>query len=199
MTESQNNASQISPSETGEELAPETEAAAPEEADRQTIIRQLEEKTQEAQDNYDRMLRLAAEVENLKKRQERDRIELVQFANESLIKELLPIIDNLERALEHGRQQETLPALLEGVEIVLRGFLQVLSKFGVSPINALGEKFDPAFHNAVSQQETSEAEDQTIIQELQKGYLLQGRLLRPAMVVVARNTNDESPRIDVRI
>ncbi len=80
-------------------------------------------------------------------------------------------------------------ALLEGVENVLKGFLQVITKFGVTPIQALGEKFDPAFHNAVMQQEDDSVEDQTVIQELQKGYLLKNRLLRPAMVVVARNPN----------
>jgi molecular chaperone GrpE len=121
------------------------------------------------------------------------------YANESIIKELLPVVDSLEMALSHGRQQENPPALMEGIENVLKGFQAALAKFGVSPINARGEKFDPAFHNAVMQQESSEAEDQTIIQELQKGYLLNNRLLRPTMVVVARKPSTESVRINVKI
>jgi len=198
MTETKDNGFQINAEPMQESTTEDTEAVAAE-IDQDTILQQLEEKTQEAQQNYERMLRLAAEVENLKKRQERERTDLVQFANESLIKELLPVVDNLELALEHGRQQDAPPALLEGVEMVLRGFLQALAKFGVSQIKALGEKFDPAFHNAVMQQENSEVEDQTVIQELQKGYLLQNRLLRPAMVVVARNTCAASSRIDVKV
>jgi molecular chaperone GrpE len=125
-------------------------------------------------------------MENFKKRLEKERVELKEFANESLMKELLPVVDNLELALNHGRQQEAGSALLEGVENVLKGFLQVMTKFGVTPIQAQGEKFDPTFHNAVMQQEDEAAADQTILQELQKGYLLKNRLLRPAMVVVAR-------------
>lgn len=181
--------------EAGEE--PDTSRPLFQEAEREEILRQLEDKTQEAQDNYDRYLRLAAELDNLKKRQEKERTELAQFANESLIKELLPVVDNLERALEHGREQDAPPALMEGVEIVLKGFLQALAKFGVTPITALGEKFDPTYHNAVMQQEDQEAEDQTIVQELQKGYLMRHRLLRPAMVVVARNPRC-SAKVDVQ-
>ncbi|MBW1917619.1 MAG: nucleotide exchange factor GrpE [Deltaproteobacteria bacterium] len=199
MTETRDNGSQTNDEQVEAATAETTEAGAEETegVDRETILRQLEEKTQEAQQYYERMLRLAAEVENLKKRQERERTELVQFANESLIRELLPVVDNLELALEHSRQQDAPPAMVEGVEMVLRGFLQALAKFGVSQINALGEKFDPAYHNAVMQQEDSEAEDQTIIQELQKGYLLQNRLLRPTMVVVARNTSGTATQANV--
>jgi molecular chaperone GrpE len=182
---------------TTEQVA-EAPAAAGEE-DQGELSRQLEEKTQEARENYERMLRLAAELENLKKRQEKERTDLVMYANESILKELLPVVDSLELALSHGRQQENAPALLEGIENVLKGFQAALAKFGVSPLHALGEKFDPAFHNAVMQQESSEAEDQTIIQELQKGYLLNNRLLRPTMVVVARNPSTESVRINVKV
>lgn len=170
--------------------APEMEAAAAEECDPDALMRQLAEKereNQELREKNEQLLRHVADVENFKKRLEKERVDLREFANESLLKELLPVIDNLELALNHGRQQEANPALLEGVENVLKGFLQVMTKYGVTPIQAQGEKFDPAFHNAVMQQEDQEAPDQTILQELQKGYLLKNRLLRPAMVVVARN------------
>jgi len=152
----------------------------------------LQEKTREAQENYERLLRLAAEMENLKKRQERERAELLQFANENLIKELLPIVDNLELALEHGRQLEAPARLLEGLERVHQGFLKALAKFGVAPIVCVGQPFDPAFHNAVMQEEAPEVPDRTVLKELQKGYLLHHRLLRPAMVVVALNPEKSS-------
>jgi molecular chaperone GrpE len=198
MSLSPNNNQQDLENQTTTEQVAEVPAAEGE-GDQGELLLQLEEKTQEAKENYERILRLAAELENLKKRQEKERTDLVMYANESIIKELLPVVDSLEMALSHGRQQENPPALMEGIENVLKGFQAALAKFGVSPINARGEKFDPAFHNAVMQQESSEAEDQTIIQELQKGYLLNNRLLRPTMVVVARKPSTESVRINVKI
>lgn len=156
------------------------------------LRRKLEEKTKEAEGNYARLLRLAADMENLKKRQERERAELLQFANENLVKELLPVVDNLERALEHGRQLEAPPALLEGIEMVHQAFLKALDRFGVTAHDSLGQPFDPAFHNAMMQEEAPEVPDGSVIKELQKGYLMHQRLLRPAMVVVARNTQNET-------
>jgi molecular chaperone GrpE len=153
----------------------------------------------EAQEYYERLLRCAAEIDNLKKRQEKEKAELLQFANENLIKELLPVVDNLERALEHGRQLDAPPPLLEGLELVYQGFIKALTRFGVTPITCVGQPFDPAFHNAVMQEENPEAEDCTILKELQKGYLLQSRLLRPAMVVVAKNSQKTSCPIDVKV
>jgi molecular chaperone GrpE len=156
------------------------------------LQRQLEEKTQEAEDNYTRLLRLAADMENLKKRQERERAELLQFANENLVKELLPVVDNLERALDHGRQLEAPEALLEGIERVYQGFLKALEKFGVTPFDSVGQPFDPAVHSAMMQEKAPGVPDCSVIKELQKGYLMNQRLLRPAMVVVARNSQDEN-------
>jgi molecular chaperone GrpE len=154
------------------------------------LQKQCQEKTKEAEENYARLLRLAADMENLKKRQERERADLLLFANENLIKELLPVVDNLERALEHGRQSEAPEALLEGIDLVYQGFLKTLGRFGVTPLESVGRQFDPAFHNAVMQEEAPEVPDCSVIKELQKGYLLNQRLLRPAMVVVARNTQN---------
>jgi len=173
---------------------PEMESAVLEECDSENLIRQLAETTKEIEElkeKNEQLLRHVADIENFKKRLEKERTDLRDFANESLLKDLLPVVDNLELALNHGREQESGSALLEGVENVLKGFLQVITKFGVTPIQALGEKFDPAFQNAVMQQEDDSVEDQTVIQELQKGYLLKNRLLRPAMVVVARNPQSQ--------
>ncbi len=168
-------------------------AAAPETppADISQLQQQLEQKTKEAQDNYDRALRLAAEMENLKKRLDKEKADLLQFANENLIKELLPVVDNLELALEHGRQAETPASFLEGIELVHQGFLKALARFGVTPLEAVGQPFDPAYHNAVMQEAAPEVPDCSVLKELQKGYLMNNRLLRPAMVVVARNTTDQ--------
>lgn len=157
------------------------------------------EKPTEAQDYYERLLRCVAEMDNLKKRLEKEKAELLQFANENLIKELLPVVDNLDRALEHGRQLDAPPPLMEGLELVHQGFLKALTRFGVTPIDCVGQPFDPAFHNAVMQEETTEVPDCIILKELQKGYLLQSRLLRPAMVAVAKNTKKISCPIDVKV
>jgi molecular chaperone GrpE len=169
------------------EEAEKPEAAPAAVGDIEDLQAQLAQKTQEAQENYDRYLRLAAEMENLKKRAEREKADLLLFANENLIKELLPVVDNLELALAHGREQGASPALLEGLELVHQGFLKALERFGVAPLASLGENFDPAFHNAVQEEENPDVKDGSVIQELQKGYLFHKRLLRPATVMVARN------------
>ena len=167
-----------------------TAAVAPEvSGDLAELQNQLQDKTQEAEENHARLLRLAADLENLKKRQDKERADLLLFANENLIKDLLPVVDNLERALDHGRQLEAPEALLEGIDMVYQGFLKALERFGVTPLNSVGRQFDPAFHNAVMQEEAPNAPDGSVIKELQKGYLMNQRLLRPAMVVVARNTH----------
>jgi molecular chaperone GrpE len=172
---------------------PEVRKQAPEApGDPAALQLQLEEKTREAEENYTRLLRLAADMENLKKRQERERAELLQFANDNLVKELLPVVDNLERALEHGRSSQAPEALLEGIDRVYQGFLKALDKFGVTPFDSVGQNFDPAFHNAMMQEEAPGVPDCRVLKELQKGYLMHQRLLRPAMVVVARNTNDNN-------
>ena len=160
--------------------------------DLEELRQTLAEKAEAAEENYARLLRLAADMENLKKRQERERAELLQFANENLVKELLPVVDNLERALDHGRQQKAPKALLEGIEMVHHGFLKALDRFGVTPFDSVGQHFDPAFHNAMMQEEAPGVPDCRVIKELQKGYLMHQRLLRPAMVVVARNTQNET-------
>ncbi len=188
-----------------EETTPEVTAepevdVEPEEAEEVTRLRQqLEEKTREAQENYDRLLRCAAEMENLKKRLEKERAEVVQFANENLCKELLPVLDNLERALENGRQFEAPTGLMEGLELVYQNFLKILGKYGVTPIDSVGQPFDPAIHHAVMEEEAPELADQTVTRELQKGYLMQTRLLRPAMVVVARNPNQPKEKVDLKV
>jgi len=137
--------------------------------------------------NWDLYLRSQAELENYRKRALRDRQDLLKFGNESFLRELLPVIDNLDRAVEHARDAEgDNQGLLEGVEMTLGQFRRVLEKFQVAPFDSLGEMFDPARHEAMGQYETDEFPPNAVAQELQKGYLLHDRLLRPAMVMIAK-------------
>jgi molecular chaperone GrpE len=148
----------------------------------------LEAAEKQAQEEHDRLLRVMAEFENYKKRMEREMNDYRKFANESLVKEILPIIDSLEKALEvsDDQNEKSLGGLKEGVEMTLKGLLTSLEKFGVVPIESLEQPFDPNFHQAVMQEESKEHSDNTVVQELQKGYLIGDRLLRPAMVVVSK-------------
>ena len=151
---------------------------------------QMEEKAKQAEENYDKFLRAQAELENYKKRVEREKSSLVKYGNEELIKAILPVVDNLERALDHP-PGENLDGLLEGVKITCNQLLQVLEKFGLTPIAAVGEPFDPGKHEAMMQVESADHEPNTVVSELQKGYFLNDRLVRPAMVSVARAPGQE--------
>jgi len=147
----------------------------------------LEVKEQEAKENYERLLRVSAEFENYKKRASRDLAELRKFSNQSLIKEMLSVIDNLELAMNSTNGHKTIDqGLLQGLDMTHKEILKVFEKFNVKPIEAKGQAFDPTFHEAVMQEATDEFDENTVINELQKGYLIHDRLLRPAMVVVAR-------------
>lgn len=147
---------------------------------------QLEAKEKEARENYDRLLRVSAEFENYKKRAARETADFKKYANESIIREVLPVIDNLERAMNStAEDQNAEKPVREGVELTLKEILRILEKFGVTPIEALEKPFDPNFHEAVMQEASEKFPEQTVVKELQRGYLIHDRLLRPAMVVVS--------------
>lgn len=146
----------------------------------------LEQKDEECRQLQDRLLRLAAEVENTRKRLERERSDGICFANESLIRDLLPVVDNLERAIQHSEQEADFQSLLDGVRLTLKAFIDAFSKFGCVPFESLNKAFDPNYHEAVMQLESAEHPEKTVIQELQKGYTLRDRVIRPAMVVVSK-------------
>ncbi len=158
------------------------------EQDRPSSAAQADE-LQALQEKY---LRLAAEFENYKRLAQRDQREFFRFANESLLKELLPIADNLERALGCAKKRDGNDGLVQGVELTLKQFLETLSKFGVRPIASVGEVFDPTKHQAVARVESSDKPDHSIVEELQKGYLLHDRVLRAAMVTVATSQSGNS-------
>lgn len=146
----------------------------------------LEQKDEECKRLQDRLLRVAAEMENTRKRLEREKADGICFGNESLIREFLPVIDNLERAVQHAEQEADFQVLMEGVRLTLKGFMDALGRFGCVPFESLNKEFDPKFHEAMMQQETSEYPDMTVIQEYQRGFMLRDRVIRPAMVVVSK-------------
>jgi molecular chaperone GrpE len=160
-------------------------------------IKELEGRLEQAEE---RVLRTAADAENFKKRLQREKEEQTRYANETFMRELLPVIDNLERALQHSADAPNQEGLVDGLNMTLKGFFDTLARFGCTVIEAIGKTFDPNFHEAVSQEESSKVEPNTVLKELQKGYMLKERLLRPAMVIVSkppseaeRDTRDQNP------
>lgn len=135
----------------------------------------------------DRLLRTAAEFDNYRKRMERDRRELAEYAAFDVLTDMLPIVDNLERALQSQTSSADDP-FRKGVELIYKQMLDLLKKRGVRTIEAAGQMFDPNFHNAVIHEASSEHREGEVMQELQRGYMLGDRLLRPAMVKVAKSS-----------
>lgn len=158
----------------------------------------LEIKERESSENYDRLLRTQAEFENYKKRMEREKEDTVKFCNENLLREFLSVVDSLEMALMHGRDSDNPKSLTEGIEMVLTHFLKSLEKFGASSFSSIGETFDPNRHEAMMQIEDDAYEANAIVSELQKGYFLNNRLLRPAKVTVAAPRNPSTAEGEVR-
>jgi molecular chaperone GrpE len=156
----------------------------------------LAKKDEEIKQLQDRILRLAAEMENSRKRLDREKAEGISFANERLIRELFPVIDNLERAVQHGEDEANCQSLLDGVRMTLKSFEDVLGRFGCASFESEGKPFDPNFHEAVMQRESADHPEKTILQELQKGYMLRDRLLRPAMVIVSKGPQDQESRTE---
>lgn len=166
--------------------------AGPTEPGPDTDVEQLRQELalakEEARKNYDQFLRERAELENFKKRMQREKAEALRFACEPLIRELLPVVDNLERAVEHG--QGNGESVLEGVRLVLKSLLDVLDHHGVKRIEAVGQAFDPSRHEAMRQVPSTEHEPNRVVEQHHTGYLLHDRLLRPALVTVSgRKTN----------
>jgi molecular chaperone GrpE len=147
----------------------------------------------EAERQRDLFLRCQADMDNMKKRLEKEKIDFIKFANEALVKDLLQVVDNLERALGHAQPGNgDQGGLADGVKLTLDGLLSILDKHGVKPVSALSQQFDPHFHEAVMQREDPDVEGNTVLQEVQRGYLLNERLIRPAMVIVSRRPSEDS-------
>lgn len=150
------------------------------------IIKELEEAREKIREREDKLLRLAAEFENYKKRMERERSNSLKYAGEGIIKELLPAVDNLERALEQGEDTGDVSSLLEGVRMTRDGLMGSFEKIGVKPIASVGETFDPNYHEALTMEASKEVPENVVMQEFQKGYLYKDRLIRAAKVIVSR-------------
>ena len=151
-------------------------------------IAELKMQAAKAKETYDQLLRTMADFENFRKRTARERQDAVKFANESLLQKLIPVIDNFDMAIAAAAtaQDGSAQSLQTGVNMILSQLRSTLTEAGLEEVDATGRPFDPNFHEAVSQQETSEVPEGHVVQQLRKGYRLRERLLRPATVIVAK-------------
>ncbi|MFQ5543981.1 MAG: nucleotide exchange factor GrpE [Nitrospiria bacterium] len=150
-----------------------------------------------AKDAHDRYLRTLADFENYKKRTQKDQADRAKYANEQVFKEILPVVDNLDRAITHSNERHDFEKMLEGVVLIQKQVLSVLEKFGVRPIECLNEAFDPFRHESVGQvelDENSDVEENHIVEEAQKGYFLKDRVLRPSFVMIGKKKARFSPK-----
>ena len=153
---------------------------------KEDLKKSLEEREEELRQKHDSLLRNQADFENFKKRTAREKADLLKFGNEALMRELLPVIDNFERSLAHAQDAPSIDDIISGIDLIKKDLMQKLEKFGLKAISAQGEPFDPLKHEATLQIETPDHIENTIVDELQKGYCIHDRLLRPAMVTVAK-------------
>jgi molecular chaperone GrpE len=168
---------QVEASETGEETV--------------GISDPLESAEKEAAENRDRWMRAVADLENYKKRAAHERSILLRYRHEEVLRDLLPVKDNLERALDNCKETDATRALLEGVAMIAKMLGEVLQKQGLTEIKALGEPFDPHRHEAIAQTPSNDQEPNMVIHEMEKGYLYHDRLLRPSKVVVSTAAGEE--------
>jgi molecular chaperone GrpE len=181
-----------------EQTTPDEQIINGEEDPMKALEAKFKAKEKEAGENYDRLLRLSAEFENYKKRSSRELEEFRKFANQFLIKEMLSVVDNLELAMNSTNGHKAIDKdLLQGLEMTHREILKVFEKFNVKPIDAKGQPFDPTYHEAVMQEENNDYAKNTVINEMQRGYMIHDRLLRPSMVVVAKPREEkDSEKLD---
>jgi molecular chaperone GrpE len=166
-------------------IEPATDGTTPADEEIRRLREELAARTREAEANQDRYLRAMAEFDNARKRAVREREELIKGANENLIRELLPVLDNLDRALAAAKGDPSAAAVSAGVELIQRELLRTLEKFGVTTFASVGAPFDPERHEAIARVTATGRPDMTVVDEIARGYLLSGRVLRAAMVTVA--------------
>ena len=152
----------------------------------------LKETAQLCEEFKDKYLRAHAELDNARKRLIKEKEEYVKFANEDILSEILYVIDNFDRALEHMNGRQKVESILDGIKMIQKQFHHLLERNGVKRIEALGKKFDPALHEAVEHIEAEEGKEGIVLEEIQAGYLLNDRLLRPAGVKVGKKKNTET-------
>lgn len=153
----------------------------------------LKEDEKKANEYWEKMLRMQADLENNRKRMEKDKQDFIKFANEGIIVELLNILDDLERAVSLAEsKQEDLPVFLKGVEMILAHLYDMLKEYGVKAIEAEGKIFDPNFHEALMQIEDNARPEHTVVEELQKGYLMNDRVIRTSKVKVSKKSHQDT-------
>ena len=157
----------------------------------QDLPGKLLEKEKEAKENYEKYLRSVAELENYKKFAARERSDLIRYNNENIIRDILPILDGLDRALDLAGTSKDVNAFMDGVRMIQEQLFNCLEKYGVRKIEAAGREFDPNIHEALLQVESDEHEDNHVVTEFEKGYLLNDRLLKPAKVSVSKRPSGE--------
>ncbi len=177
------------PRETGDGPVDETATLGTE---AESLRREIESVRRELDDKQDKLLRALADADNARRRAQRDREDYVRYANESLVRDLVPVLDNLDRALDAARAAGDAPSVVNGVDLIKREFLRVLERAGVTRYSALGQPFDPTRHEAVSRMVSPDATPDTVVHETAPGYSLNGRVLRPAMVIVAAAPDEDA-------
>ena len=159
---------------------------------RDTAEPDIEELKRQLEDRQDRLMRALAETDNVRRRAQRDREDYVKYATEALLRDIIPVIDNLDRALNAARAAGESGTVVSGVELIQRELLRVLEKAGLSRYSAVGERFDPTRHEAIARVVSTDRPPDTVVQETAAGYLLNGRVLRPAMVAVAGAPDEDA-------
>ncbi|MGE6227555.1 nucleotide exchange factor GrpE [Paenibacillus chitinolyticus] len=162
--------------EAAEAAAPETEGA---------TNAELDELRKAAEDSQQRLLRAQADFDNFRRRTRQEKEEFAKYASLKLIEQMLPVIDNFDRALVSSRETQDFEALTKGIEMVYRQLEQVMTQEGLTPIEAVGQPFNPEFHQAIMQVESNEHEEGIVVEEVQKGYMLKDKVIRPSMVKVS--------------
>ncbi|MDI6703753.1 MAG: nucleotide exchange factor GrpE [bacterium] len=161
-------------------------------AERTTIskkrLQELKDREKEASEYLDHLKRLKADFENYRKRADKERLELLRYANEELVRDLLPVLDGFNRALNH--KEVDFSVFFDGISLIKRQFLSVLEKRGVKEIHSIGDNFNPVFHEAVMQKEVEDKEDDVVLEEVEKGYMLHEKVIRPAKVIVSKRKED---------
>lgn len=155
------------------------------------LNKKLEEVENEKNELSDRLLRTMAEFDNYKKRVVREKENLIKYGNEKFAFDLLSVMDNFERSLEQAKLSQEVESVIEGIEMIQKQLVSAMEKFHVKPFESIGEPFDPERHEAMAQQEHEEYEENTVIEEYQKGYCLKEKLLRPARVIVSKSVEKE--------
>ena len=180
------------PKKTGEPhaAAGETVAEVPAKTDKaEDLMVKLQDAENKAAENYDKYVRAFAELDNYRKRAAREKADAIQYGNETLLRDILPLVDGMDRALEHACNSEDFEAFKKGLKLLQGQLLGCLQKHGVEMIDTAGKDFDPHVHEAMMQVESAEHEDRQVVGEFERGYLLNGRLLRPAKVSVCKRSS----------